>query len=206
MRIFPRVKICGITNSDDALFCAFSGADALGFVFADSKRKVEPEKVREIVELLPPFVTSVGVFMDQSIDFVIKAASVSKINVIQLHGDEDADFIEKLGMPVIKRIKIFGSHTKDYALNTAAGIKVCGYILDPGAGQGIHFNWENFRNIPINKRIIIAGGLTPDNVREAVKIIRPYGVDVSSGVEKSPGIKDHKKIKKFITEVKCALM
>ena len=206
MRIFPRVKICGITNSDDALFCAFSGADALGFVFADSKRKVEPEKVREIVELLPPFVTSVGVFMNQSPDFVNKAVAVSKIDVIQLHGDEDADFIKKLSLPVIKRIKISGSHTTDYLSNTAAKIKVCGFILDPGAGQGIHFNWEDFRNIPAQNRIIVAGGLTPDNVRDAVKIIMPYGVDVSSGVEKSPGVKDHKKIKKFIAEVKCALM
>jgi len=202
----PRVKICGITNLEDAMEAVCFGADALGFVFAPSQRKIDVLKARDIIQKLPPFVASVGVFMNQSLDFVKKTAAVSGIDAVQLHGEEDANFIKDIEIPVIKRIKILDTDTVGKVKDTAARIKVAGYILDPGCGDGDQFKWLNFIELPKQYPIIIAGGLTPENVKKAVNIIKPFGVDVSSGVEKSLGIKDHEKIKKFIMEAKCSLM
>jgi len=195
-----RIKICGISTREDALTAVELGADALGFVFAPSPRKISPPKARMIISQLPPFVISVGVFMDQPMNMVKKIIEITKINLIQLHGKETQKYCSKFFQPVIKRIPIKGSESVDYILSVMSEYDVAGFILDPGAGSGKKFNWDIISKI--NKPVIIAGGLTPENVGRLVQKYHPYAVDVSSGVEMYPGKKDKDKIKKFIKEVR----
>lgn len=198
------VKICGITNLDDALFASEAGADALGFVFyKKSPRHIEPEKARDIIKRLPPFVTTVGVFADQTEAEVKDIISVTNIDVVQLHGEEPPEFCEKLGKRVIKAIRVRGMEN----LAEVKTYKACALLLDTydknlKGGTGRIFNWEIAKEARIFNKIIIAGGLTPENVADAIKVAQPYAVDVSSGVEKEKGIKDHQKIKAFIDRVK----
>lgn len=198
------VKICGITNLDDALFASEAGADALGFVFyKKSPRHIEPEKARDIIKRLPPFVTTVGVFADQTEAEVKDIISETNIDVVQLHGEEPPEFCKKLGKRIIKAIRVRGMEN----LAEVKTYKACALLLDTydknlKGGTGRIFNWEIAKEARIFNKIIIAGGLTPENVADAIKVAQPYAVDVSSGVEKEKGIKDHQKIKAFIDRVK----
>ena len=194
------VKICGITSIDDGLMVAESGADALGFVFAESVRNISPEKARKIVKRLPPFITTVGVFMDQDINYVNKVADYTGIDVVQLHGEESPEYCKKINRRIIKRIKIDTHDTIETLLGKMKSYSVSAFLLDPGAGSGRTFDWS--KAFGIDLPFIIAGGLTPENVREVVHLLKPYGVDVSSGVEKSPGKKDGEKVARFIRETK----
>ena len=198
------VKICGITNLDDALFASEAGADALGFVFyKKSPRYVEPEKVRDIIKRLPPFVTTVGVFADQTEAEIKGIISETDIDIVQLHGEEPPEFCEGLNKRVIKAIRVRGMEN----LTEVKRYKACALLLDTydrnlKGGTGKIFNWEIAREAKVFNKIIIAGGLTPDNVADAIKVVQPYAVDVSSGVEKQKGLKDHLKVKAFIYKVK----
>lgn len=194
------VKICGITTIDDGLMAAEYGADALGFVFAESVRKISPQRAREIVRMLSPFITTVGVFMDQNINYVNEVTDYTGIDVVQLHGEESPEYCKKIDRRIIKRIKIDTSDTSETLLGKMSIYSVSAFLLDPGAGSGRTFDWRKASGIDLP--IIIAGGLTPENVREVVHLLKPYGVDVSSGVEKSPGKKDGEKVAKFIRETK----
>ena len=195
-----RIKICGITTREDAETAVKLGADALGFVFASSPRKIGIKKAQQIISQLPPFVIRVGVFMNQPLDLVIKTIKRTKVNVIQLHGKETQEYCRKIPQPVIKRIAVKGNESGDYLISVMKGYDVAGFILDPGAGSGERFKWDILTTI--NLPLIIAGGLTPENVGSLVQQYHPYAVDVSSGVEMYPGKKDKDKIKKFIKEVR----
>ncbi len=202
-----RIKICGITNIEDAVTAIKYGADALGFVFyPNSPRNIIPETARSIVQSLPPFITTVGVFVDEDVSNIEKTASYVGLNTIQLHGSEPPESCN-LSRKVIKAIRI-----KDLSDLESLNVykNVSAFLLDtysPNAygGTGHVFNWEIAVDARKFGRIILAGGLTPDNIAEAVQMVQPYGVDVSSGVEGiSKGKKDHKKLKLFIERAKSA--
>lgn len=191
------VKVCGITTVEDALMAVAMGADALGFVFAPSPRQVAPGRVREITRQLPPEIVTVGVFRDQLPSQVVDAMLTAGLQVAQLHGHETpADAAEILprvrgilvafaaGDPMIERYDEYGA---DALLLDAAR---------PGSGHV--FDWSLAHGVPINRRLILAGGLDPDNVVDAITAVRPWGVDVSSGVESSKGVKDLRKVRDFI--------
>ena len=199
-----RVKICGITNSEDAQAAVALGADALGFVFAESPRQVTKEQARDIIKDLPPFVTPVAVFVDEQVDTIKKICGFCGISTIQLHGNEPFSYLKDLaGYKIIKAFRIRGEND----LKLLGDYKPHAYLLDSyvkGAmgGTGVTFNWELARQAHKFGTIILSGGLTPDNIKEAICIVNPYAVDVSSGVESSPGKKDKELVKRFIMNAK----
>lgn len=196
-----RIKICGITNVADAIAAVDAGADALGFMFYErSKRYVTPDAVAEIVEQLPPFVMRVGVFVDPSVEMVNETASTCGITALQFHGSETPEFCGQFGLPVIKAFRIGDKNS----LDSLPQYQTSAWLLDsdvPGqlGGTGEKFDWPLAqRATKLGRPVILAGGLTPENVAVAVREVRPYGVDVSSGVEAFPGRKDLQKVKAFI--------
>lgn len=198
-----RVKICGITRSDDALLAARLGADALGFNFwAGSKRHLTPLAAREIVRRLPPLVTAVGVFVNPTRDEVLRAVDVAGITVVQLHGDESPALCAALPVAVWKAIRVSGPA----ALAALASYEVQGFLLDapaPGyGGGGVAFDWALAAEVAAELPVLLAGGLTPENVAEAVRTVKPWGVDVASGVESAPGQKDPEKLRRFLAAAK----
>jgi phosphoribosylanthranilate isomerase len=195
-----RIKVCGITNLDDARSAIECGADAIGFVFASSKRRATPEQVRIIVQHIAPFVVTVGVFMDETVEQVKCIALYTGVDVVQLHGSEPSAYCAQLGKRVIKRIPIANNATTNSLLTTMDPYEVSAFLLDPGTGSGQTFDWSIARGIDVP--VIVAGGLGPDNVGQVVRMLHPYGVDVCSGVEKVPGIKDKMKIRNFVEEVR----
>jgi phosphoribosylanthranilate isomerase len=202
-----KVKICGIANLDDAMAAVELGTDALGFVFfKDSPRYIPVEKAIQIIKSVPSFTTTIGVFANESAENVEKIASVTGIDVIQLHGDEPPHAC-KCSRRVIKAIRVKSLESLD-PLKTYNKF-VSAFLLDtysPGVlgGTGQIFNWDIAIEAKQFGKIILAGGLTPDNVAEAVRRVQPYAVDVSSGVEAKKGKKDHRKMKLFIEKVKSA--
>lgn len=199
-----KVKICGITNLDDALFAAESGADALGFVFwKKSQRFVEASAVKAIVKALPPFVSCVGVFVDEEASRVNDIARQTGLSCVQLHGSESPEFCRGMELRVIKAFRI----KKSNDIASLSGYDVSAFLLDsysegaPG-GTGKVFDWACAIEAKKYGKVILAGGLTPGNIEDALRKVGPYGVDVSSGVESSPGKKDRVKIKEFIQQVR----
>jgi phosphoribosylanthranilate isomerase len=170
----------------------------VGFVFAESSRRITPERARDIIRGLPPLVTTVGVFVDQPQEEVKKIALFCHLDALQLHGSESPDYCRGFYRKVIKA---FGVQDGSIARQLTR-YDVAAYLLDSstGGGSGRRFDWKLARDLP--GRIILAGGLDPANVAEAIRIVRPYGVDVSSGVERSPGKKDHRLIEEFVSNVR----
>lgn len=196
-------KICGITNREDALCAVNCGADAVGFIFYEkSPRYVAPEKAAEIICDLPPFVTPVGVFVNAPhIDATVKLAG---LRAIQLHGDEPPEACLGHEVPVIRTLRV-GSEFDALALRS---YPVHMFLLDTAragsyGGTGETFDWAKAREAKNYGRIILSGGLNPDNVREAIEQVAPYAVDTSSGVEAEPGKKDHKKVRDFLARAKA---
>lgn len=198
-----KVKICGITNLEDALAALRWGADTLGFVFAPSPRQVTRQKVIDIVAGLPPFVCKVGVFVDSELEEVKETLRVCSLNLAQLHGSESPDFCQALFPRVIKSFRV-----KDESiLNLIPGYKAGAYLLDSydatlKGGTGQTFNWEIAERATQYGPVILSGGLTPANVYQAIIKVRPYAVDVSSGIEREPGKKDHDKLRAFLEAAK----
>jgi phosphoribosylanthranilate isomerase len=200
-----QVKICGITNVEDALAAVEAGADALGFVFyPPSPRYVTPERAREIIDKLPPFVTTVGLFVDVPVETVNAIAARCGLDRLQLHGHESPVFCAMAARPVIKAFRIKSADS----LMPLPDYKVSAYLLDayvegalPG-GTGASFAWELAAQAKPYGPLILAGGLTPENVASAIRQVAPYGVDVSTGVERAPGRKDHGKVRTFIARAK----
>ncbi len=195
-----KIKICGITNSEDALLAVVLGADALGFIFyKESKRYIRPKRAHEIISKLPPFVTTVGVFVNQQLDEIRSIKEVVGFDVFQLHGDESPDFCKKLGRGVIKTIRvdeyINSKEIESYPVQT---ILFDTYSTEGYGGTGESFRWEILKGLNTSKRIILSGGLSAENISQAIRIANLYGVDVSSGVEDYPGKKNPEKLKKFI--------
>lgn len=198
-----RIKICGIKHLDDALKAIEFGADAIGLIFVEkSPRYASLTDARFIAESLPPFVTVVGLFMDATEETVREALNVVPLNLLQFHGDETPEFCEQFGIPYLKVLKMrenvnVVAFAQEYP--NASGILLDTYTK-AGGGSGQTFDWSLIpEDVPLP--LILAGGLNPDNVATAVETVRPYAVDVSSGVESEPAIKDHKKIEQFIKEV-----
>jgi len=200
-----RVKICGITSLEDALSAVEAGADALGFVFyKESPRHIFPEQAARIISQLPPFVQVAGLFVNEEAATVNELADLCRLDLIQLHGDEPADYCQLIRRRVLKAFRV-RSLT---CLDPIRDYPVAGYLLDTFSpsfygGTGLSFNWEIAAEaVKRHQRIILAGGLTPDNVAEAIRLVRPWAVDVSSGVESAPGTKDHQKVREFIRNAK----
>ena len=204
-----RVKICGITNLEDALAAVEAGADALGFVFAESPRKVDVPTVLNILEKIPPLVTTVGVFAKQDIDEVFKIWKQTNLHFAQLHGYGPPGRMVRW-YRVIKAVRASSWEEITRQLGDRSGVFSAAILLDAhvegkSGGTGQTFDWDlAIQAKSLGKPIILAGGLTPENVAEAVRKVRPYAVDVSSGVESSPGKKDHDKIREFINNARNA--
>jgi len=195
-----RVKVCGITNSDDALKAVYYGAWAVGFIFTKkSPRYVSPSRARKIIEALPPFVTPVGVFVDQSEKAVRDICQFARIRTVQFHGGETAVYCKRFtDFKVIKAFRI-GEY---FPADEVKKYKVDAYLFDTYAedaagGTGKTFNWDVLKGQTVKKPVILSGGLNADNIREALSAIKPFAVDVSSGVERSPGIKDPRLVRAF---------
>lgn len=195
-----RIKICGITNVEDALLAVDLGADALGFIFyKESKRYIRPGKSHEIISKLPPFVTKVGVFVNQDLEEIKNIKEEAGFDIFQLHGDESPDFCKRLERGVIKTIRVREDiNPKGIESYHVQAILFDTYSTKGYGGTGKSFSWEILKGLNTSKRIILSGGLSPGNVAEAIRIVNPYGVDVSSGVEDYPGKKNPEKLKKFI--------
>ena len=202
-----RSKICGITRIEDALSAAEAGADAIGLVFyAKSPRAVSVQQARAIIAALPPFVTTVGLFVDASRQELDEILAAVPLDLLQFHGDESPAFCEALQRPYIKALRV--KPGDDLAAQVAAYGQASGVLLDtyvPGipGGTGEAFDWSL---VPqgLNKPIILAGGLVAENVAAAIRQVQPYAVDVSGGVEAGKGIKDAEKIRAFMRAVKTA--
>lgn len=199
-----RIKICGITQPNDGVEAVQLGADAIGLVFyPPSPRNVSIEQAKEIIEALPPFVTIVGLFVNADADQVKSVLEHVPLTLLQFHGDETADFCDSFGMRYIKAIRMASSvdlHQLADEFSHSAGLLVDSYHPGIPGGTGEIFDWERIPDdLPLP--LILAGGLTPVNISEAVSKVRPYAVDVSSGVEASKGIKDSVKMAQLIRGV-----
>ena len=201
-----RIKICGITRVDDALAAAALGADAIGLVFYEgSPRHVTLEQAHAIARALPPFVTRVGLFVDVLADQIREAIQSVGIEILQFHGDRPAETYAAFGQPYIKAIRMSDTvdlHAEQRAYAGAAGFLLDTYVPDVHGGSGKTFDWSVIPR-DMEKPLILAGGLTPANVGAAITKVRPYAVDVSSGVERTKGIKDIDKISAFIDSVRA---
>lgn len=197
------VKVCGVTNEEDALLAVAMGADAVGFVFAPSPRQVAPQRAAEIVRRLPAEIVTVGVFRDESRERVVETAHRARLRAVQLHGHESPADTHWIHQRVSLIIKAFaaGDPQLDHADEYAADA----FLIDSATpGSGEVFDWSLAEGAPSNRRIILAGGLTPENVADAVRVVRPWGVDVSTGVEAAPGRKDARKMRAFVEAAKAA--
>jgi len=197
------VKICGITNAEDALLAAGLGADAVGMIFAASSRRIAPGEARDIVRHLPPEVLPVGVFRDESASRVAEIANSLGLRAVQLSGHESAEDTRWLAGRIPTVIKAFAA--TDKALANHADYGAHRILIDsatPGSGQV--FDWAVLEEAPLNRPFILAGGLNPGNVADAIRTVRPWGVDVASGVEASPGKKDPVKLRQFMAAVRAA--
>lgn len=202
-----RVKICGITRVEDAQAAAAAGADAIGFVFhPGSPRAINAETARAICAALPAFVTTVGLFVDAEPTAVQTILDVLPLDLLQFHGSETAEYCGRFARPYFKALRMREdidviATAQQFA--TARAILLDTYRADVAGGTGEIFDWRRVPN-SLRDKIILAGGLTPDNVANAIAQIHPYAVDVSGGVESAPGRKDVKKIEAFIAAVRRA--
>jgi phosphoribosylanthranilate isomerase len=199
-----RVKVCGITSYEDAAKAVYHGAWAIGFVFAKkSPRYISPSRARKIIEGLPPFVTPVGVFVDQSEKAVKDICRFTRIQTIQFHGDEKTVYCKRFGdFKIIKAFRI-GDF---FPIDSIKRYKVDAYLFDTfeqgrHGGTGKKFNWDMLRDRSLDRPFILSGGLNSQNVREAIKTTKPFAVDVSSGIEKSPGVKDPRLMRAFFDAI-----
>lgn len=196
-----KVKVCGITNHDDAARAAYYGASALGFIFhKKSPRYISPSKAKKIIAELPPFVVPVGIFVNLNEKAIVDICRFTKINTTQLHGDESAALCKR----VSKNYKVIKAFRVDEGFDLRAVEKydVSAYLFDTykenvEGGTGEAFNWDIIKDVKFDKPVILSGGLKASNIQAAMGDVKPYAVDISSGLEKKPGIKDPRKIREF---------
>jgi phosphoribosylanthranilate isomerase len=202
-----KIKICGITNLEDARLCVEAGADALGFIFVErTPRYIAPEPAARIIAALPPFVTPVGVFWDHAPGHVKAVAEQCGLGALQFHGDETPEDLQEYRLPVIKTLKVAGAED----LTKMAGYRVAAFLLDSPSrwSEGETrppIPWEVAAAAARLHPVLLSAGLTPDNVGPAVRRVRPYGVDVNSGVEARPGRKDPARVRRFVAEARAAV-
>ena len=201
------IKICGITSEQDALAAAHCGANAVGFVFyAKSPRAVTPARAAALMRVLPPFVTSVALFVDADVAAVKHTMAMARADLLQFHGDESPAYCRQFGVPYLKALRVrpgvdLLQYARDY--HDAKALLLDAYVEGTPGGTGATFDWALIpKNLPLP--VVLSGGLTPENVTAAIKAVRPWAVDVSSGVESARGIKDAAKIAAFVTGVRNA--
>jgi phosphoribosylanthranilate isomerase len=199
-----RVKICGVTRLDDALLAVELGASAIGFVFwSGSARAIEPQRARDIAARLPATVVSVGVFVDQSIEIVRRIADAARLGAVQLHGTEAVEDFDALPWPIIKAVSIQDAvrppELSDLPRHVTALLDAHDPVRRGGTGRTI--DWRIAASVAAERPIILSGGLRPENVADAVATVRPYAVDVASGVESAPGVKDAARLRAFFATV-----
>jgi phosphoribosylanthranilate isomerase len=202
-----RIKICGITRVEDALAACAAGADALGFVFhPPSPRNLAPDTARDIIAALPPFVSAVGLFVDCEPDQIDRIAARVPLDMLQFHGDEAPELCARFGRPYLKAVRMRPEvDLLEYArrFGDARGLLLDAFVSGTHGGTGTRFDWRLVpADLPVP--IVLSGGLNPDNVGEAVRALRPWAVDVSSGVEAAKGIKDPQRMRDFIAGVRRA--
>ena len=199
-----KVKVCGMTRLEDTLLAIEGGADAVGFIFyKKSPRYVSAKTVKAIIGALPPFIETVGVFVNETADRINRIADSCKLSAVQLHGNESSVFCKKISRKVIKAVRVKGKDSFD----GLSSYKVSAFLLDAYSdqqqgGTGETFDWRLVSEGKKYGPVILAGGLDPSNVEHAIRKVKPYGVDVCSGVEMTPGIKDPSRMKKFIKAAK----
>jgi phosphoribosylanthranilate isomerase len=202
-----RIKVCGITNLEDASQAVELGVDALGFIFAPSPRRIEEKKAKEICDKTPPFISKVGVFVNEDKEVVLRILKDSGLDTVQFHGEEPPEYCREFKAEGVKIIKTFRVKDRE-SLKNLPYYEVDAYLLDTHlkgvkGGTGKTFNWDlALEAKKLGKPTILSGGLNPDNVRSAIEKVRPYAVDVASGVEKEPGRKDYEKMRKFVGEAR----
>jgi phosphoribosylanthranilate isomerase len=199
------LKVCGITRVIDALHAVEQGATAIGFVFwPQSPRAVSVGRAAEIIKALPSHVMTVGVFVDEPIERIRAVAERTRLTAVQLHGEEPPTYADALDWPVIRAVSIdqIGEASEVWSEETALLLD----NIDPvrRGGTGAVVDWTQAAGIAQKRRVVLAGGLTPDNVASAIRAVRPFGVDVSSGVESAPGVKDFDKVTQFIANARLA--
>ena len=188
-----RVKICGIRRTEDALLAAELGAWAVGFVFwPGSVRFIDPYRARRISTALPPWVVPVGVFVDQPAEYVSAVASLVRLGVVQLHGSETPEMVERMPQRVIKSVAVTSDFDESSVdrIPARAGVLLDAHDPERHGGTGTTVDWSRAAAAARRRRVLLAGGLRPENVRTAIDTVRPFGIDVSSGVESAPGVKD----------------
>ena len=202
-----RVKICGVTRPQDVRLVARAGVDAIGFQMSMGPRKITPAQAKRLVKLVPPLITPVGVFVNEALSSVKRLIKLCGFQVVQLHGDESAAYCQKLDVPVIKVIRIKNPST--YA--SFKGFRVAAFLLDSynknvpgGTGKGYPYSWARKAVQKLPAPVLIAGGLTSDNVQAAIRSSHAFGVDVASGVEVRPGFKDPRKVSLFVQRARKA--
>jgi phosphoribosylanthranilate isomerase len=202
-----RIKCCGMTRVEDALLAAELGADAIGVVLtAHSKRQVSLVQARAIVQAMPPFVTTVALCMDDEANFVQEIIDTVRPSLLQFHGNESDEWCKQFGQPYLKAIAMGEGAAALYQLRDhphAAGLLLDGHGLGEAGGSGKRFDWSLIPH-DLKQPLILAGGLTSANVAEAIRIAKPWAVDVASGIESAPGVKDHGKMRDFIAAVRSA--
>lgn len=204
-----RIKICGLTRPEDAAAAVSSGADALGVVLAPSRRRVTLERAAEVLADVPPLVARVGVFVDAHADEVWEAVARLGLTVVQFHGDEAPETCAAAPVPVVKALKVgpgFDPAGAEQYRGSVAALLLDTLAADGAAGgTGVAFCWDDVAGrMPAWAPVMLAGGLRPEDVAEAVRVLRPFAVDVSSGVESAPGIKDRREIERFVAAVRAA--
>jgi phosphoribosylanthranilate isomerase len=201
-----KVKVCGITNPEDARVAADAGADAIGLVFAESPRRVSVERAREIASVLPDGILKVGVFVDAEPEEVLRISRYVGLDYAQLHGDEPPEAVAEIrggGVGVIKALRVRNAG----ALEAVERYEVDLLLLDAWSaeargGTGVRFDWELAKSLKGRDNILVSGGLSPENVREAIEYFEPYGVDASSSLEERPGIKNAERVRRFVGAAK----
>lgn len=203
--MMTKIKICGLTREEDALFCADGGADFLGFIFVPSTpRYIEPERAAAIAAAVrnsgknPKFA---GVFRDASNEYILEIASLIGLDLVQLHGSETDEDIQNLAMPVIKTLRVGDTLPDTHGASHAAWLLFDTYDERRAGGTGRRFDWSLLALYERSKPFFLSGGLTPDNVVAAISLVRPDGIDIASGVESSPGVKDHTKLARLFERV-----
>ena len=207
-----RIKVCGMTDMAEANGLVAAGVDALGFIFVEaSPRNVVPEKAREIIANLPPFVDAVGVFVDQELEVVNEIVKYCGLTMVQLHGSESPQYCEEVNARVVKTFSIRPdvevSETNpfyDPYLETVSGILLDTFHEKIAGGTGQTFDWDMIKKCRPSVPLILAGGLNPENIGDAIRQVRPFAVDVNSGVEISPGVKDIGAVERLVDAVRAA--
>jgi phosphoribosylanthranilate isomerase len=198
------LKVCGITRLTDALHAQQAGATALGFVFwPKSPRFIDPARAAAIIRELPSTMATVGVFVNETVDGIRDAAARSGINTVQLHGDEPPAYADAIGWPLLRSMTV---GEIDGCTAWPPGTVFLLDAVDPvrRGGTGGRVDWQRAATIARDRRVVLAGGLTPANVKQAIATVRPFGVDVSSGVEEAPGVKDFAKVTAFVANARSA--